>query len=107
MLTKKAKKIMKTTGAIKVKSIKEMEKKHFKMTTSLGKNLYKATAPGDKKAIVKVIDITKISPRYRVNLEKFSIKIMKFIGSKKVSSNFVHIFGVFLVSLSLCLPLQF
>lgn len=99
-LPKQIKHVMATSGAVKLKNIKEMSSKGYSIVDMKPNkdNIHGAKGPGGKQMVVKVISVKSVTPRYKINLEKYSLKIMKFVGKKPLSKAFPTIFDIFYVS---------
>ena len=94
-------KLTKTKGAIKLGSIKEMNKRGFKvdgkMVNKLAESLRKVSGPKGKQMVLKMICLNQCTPRYKVTMERYSLKIMRFIGKKPLMEIFPKVFDIFLV----------
>ena len=100
-LSKQMAKVIGTKGAEKLKSTKEMKERGYVVTEkSVGgqEGLKQATNPKGKHIACKMIDLAMCTARYKVTMERYSLKIMRFIGKKPLVKCFPKVYDIFLVS---------
>lgn len=80
----------------KCSSIKEMNRKGYKVDINKGKdNLFNGSGPGSRTMMVKIINLKLMTARYKQNFERHSVKIYKFIGKKPLCKSFPKIYEIF------------
>ena len=100
-LCKQMAKVIGTKGAISLKSTKEMKSRGYELgekNLSGQEALRHAKGPKGKSMVCKLIELKQCTPRYKITMERYSLKIMRFIGKKPLAECFPKIYDIFLVS---------
>lgn len=99
-LCKEMAKVIGTRGATELQSAKELKTRHYELKEAVPDQdgLKRATGPKGKKMICKMIELKYCTPRYKVTMECYSLKIMRFIGRRPLLSSFPQVYDIFLVS---------
>lgn len=108
MLCKKMAKVASTKGAIELKSVKELKDRGYDVDlkgANVGENVglkkAKSTKDSKKKMVCKLIELKHCTPRYKITMELYSLKIMRFIGKKPMMECFPKVYDIFLVKIYL------
>ena len=94
-------KVLATGGAVKLKSLKELKDKGYELHSkaiSSQVSLKKASGPHDKTMACKVIVLKECTPRYKITMDKYSLRIMKFLGKKPLTNCIPKLYDIFEVS---------
>ncbi|KAH9398742.1 hypothetical protein TYRP_018552 [Tyrophagus putrescentiae] len=97
-LCKEMAKVIGTRGATELQSAKELKTRHYELKEAVPDQdgLKRATGPKGKKMICKMIELKYCTPRYKVTMECYSLKIMRFIGRRPLLSSFPQVYDIFL-----------
>ena len=93
-------KVIGTKGAIPLKSTKEMKSRGYEVSSKNvagQEGLHKADGPKGKSMVCKLIELKQCTPRYKVTMERYSLKIIRFIGKKPLLDCFPKVYDIFLV----------
>ncbi len=104
MLCKQMAKVAGTKGATELKSFKEIKAHGYEvhiLGANVGDNVglkkAKSTKDPKKKMVCKLIELKHCTPRYKITMELYSLKIMRFIGKKPMMECFPKVYDIFLV----------
>lgn len=93
-------------GSLKSKAAKsDMESAGYKIGAKIVDDeayTFYAGSKGSDKLVVKQIDLGRVTPRYKANLVKYSLKIERYMGGaddgKPKASGFIRVYDIFKVS---------
>lgn len=100
MLCQKMQKVLQTVGAIKLKSMKEMKEHGYEIESKViagQETLRKSKGPHGKVMACKVIDLSECTARYKITMDLYSLRVMRFIGKKPLVESYPRIYEVFMV----------
>ena len=103
-LCKQIAKVIGTKGAISLKSIKDMKDRDYEVQNKKVADqeaLFHAKGPKGKSIVCKKIQLAQCTPRYKITMERYSLKIMRFIGKKPLAECFPKVYEIFLVNCNL------
>ena len=89
------------SGPIKVNSVKEMKAHKYGIKSKVKwatDSICMANGPDHRPMIVKILQLRQCTVRYKLTMERYSLKIMRFIGQKPLFHTFPIIYEIFLVS---------
>ncbi|KAI2801469.1 hypothetical protein BLOT_011021 [Blomia tropicalis] len=89
------------SGPIKVNSVKEMKEHKYGIKSKVKwatDSICMANGPDHRPMIVKILQLRQCTVRYKLTMERYSLKIMRFIGQKPLFHTFPIIYEIFLVS---------
>ena len=102
-LCSELKKLQDCEGAKELDTMEDMEKVGFKIDKVIVSDecyTFFMAYKGEELILCKQIDMNKCSPRYKANLEQYSLKIERFVGgngSSPIAQEFIEIFDIFKV----------